>query len=302
MAETRMYWLHALSPVHVGSGFGLGFIDLPVMREKATNWPVVPGSAVKGVLADHHKASKENREGDAQLRAAFGSGGDDSASAGALVFSDARLVCLPVRSLYGTFAWVTSKLVLQRLKRDLDAANTSTGLPEPPVPKDKAFVAQGSVLAPEGIAYLGDLDFTADSANAGAQKWAEALAKAVFPDDAAWRKEFEARFAILPDNSFDYFSETGTEVVAHIAIDPELKTVDKKQGGLWYEESLPAETVLAGIVWCDRVFGTNNVTAQDVLAYARSKTGEIQIGGKATVGKGRVRFITAAAAVQGARQ
>lgn len=297
MAETRMYWLHALTPVHVGSGFGLGFIDLPIMREKVTNWPVVPGSAVKGVLAEDHGAStKEGRDKVPKLRAAFGSGGDENANAGALVFSDARLVCLPVRSLYGTFAWATSKLALQRLKRDLDAAKAGGTLPEPPGETGRALVAQRSAVASGNKAYLGDLDFTTDATNADAQKWAVALSQELFAHDAAWRTEFQARFIILPNDSFDYFCETGTEVAAHIKIDPDLKTVDKKQGGLWYEESLPAETILAGLVWCDRVFG-NGVTREDVLVYARAKaeSGEIQIGGKATVGKGRVRFVTAAA-------
>jgi CRISPR-associated protein Cmr4 len=298
-----MYWLHALTPVHVGSGFGLGFIDLPVMREKVTNWPVVPGSAVKGVLADDHGATGDKREKDPKLRAAFGSGGDENANAGALVFSDARLVCLPVRSLYGTFAWATSKLALQRLKRDLDAAKAGTALPEPPeAPKDHALVAQGSAIASGNRAYLGDLDFTTDATNADAQKWAVALSQALFAQDPAWRTEFQARFIILPNDSFDYFCETGTEVAAHIKIDPSLKTVDKKQGGLWYEEALPAETILAGLVWCDRVFA-NGVTREDVLVYARAKavSGEIQIGGKATVGKGRVRFVTAAAGGEAGR-
>lgn len=300
MAETRMYWLHALTPVHVGSGFGLGFIDLPILREKATNWPVVPGSAIKGVLADDHGATKEKRDQDPKLRAAFGAIRDENANAGALVFSDARLVCLPVRSLYGTFAWATSCLALQRLKRDLDAAKASAGLPEPPNAGDRAYVANGSVVSAADKAYLGDCDFATDATNSGAQQWAKKIAEALFPNGSAWRTEFERRFIVLPNDSFDYFCETGTEVAAHIAMDPTLKTV--KQGGLWYEESLPAETVLAGLVWCDRVFGANGVTPQDVLAYARAKSenGEIQVGGKASVGKGRVRFVTAAAAAQGA--
>ncbi|MHA1734045.1 MAG: RAMP superfamily CRISPR-associated protein, partial [Promethearchaeota archaeon] len=46
----RMMWLYALSPVHVGSGRGVGFIDLPIIREKVTNYPLVPGSTIKGVF------------------------------------------------------------------------------------------------------------------------------------------------------------------------------------------------------------------------------------------------------------
>ena len=49
---------------------------------------------------------------------AFGESGEQSANSGSLVFADARRVCMPVRSLYGTFAWVISPVVLTRLARD----------------------------------------------------------------------------------------------------------------------------------------------------------------------------------------
>ena len=73
-----MYWLHALAPLHVGAGAGAGFIDLPILRETVTTWPIVPGSSVKGVIADYHDAAAEqkyrNEDDDAgRLRkAAFG--------------------------------------------------------------------------------------------------------------------------------------------------------------------------------------------------------------------------------------
>ena len=52
--KTRMYWIQAITSLHVGSGKGVGFIDMPIMREKVTNWPMVPGSAVKGVIKDYY--------------------------------------------------------------------------------------------------------------------------------------------------------------------------------------------------------------------------------------------------------
>ncbi|MBX6379022.1 MAG: type III-B CRISPR module RAMP protein Cmr4, partial [Clostridia bacterium] len=120
-SRTRVYWLHALTPLHVGSGRSTdSFVDLPVAREKATGRPVVPGSAVKGVLRDHFEASLEQH----LLDQAFGrpDDGNSPAQAGALVLSDARLVLLPVRSLYGTFAYLSSPLTLKRLARDLQEA------------------------------------------------------------------------------------------------------------------------------------------------------------------------------------
>jgi CRISPR-associated protein Cmr4 len=45
----RTFWLHAVNPLHVGSGRER-YIDLPIMREKVTAWPFIPGFTVKGVL------------------------------------------------------------------------------------------------------------------------------------------------------------------------------------------------------------------------------------------------------------
>jgi CRISPR-associated protein Cmr4 len=297
MPQTKVYWLHALTPLHVGAGAGLGFIDLPVMREKATGWPMVPGSAVKGVLADSHDASAEKREGKPLMTAAFGTGGEDNANAGALVFTDARLVCLPVRSLYGTFAWVTCKLALDRLARDLKAAGKAD-VPATAPPSENALVAELSVLnGGKEKVYLGELDFRKEALSEATQ-WATFLKKALFPDDTDWQAEFQKRFVIVSEDSFNFFSETATEVNARIKMDSERRIVDKEHGALWYEESLPAETVLAGLVWCDRIPAARQGTEEQMMDLVKSVT--LQIGGKATVGRGQVRLVAGAAHAAGA--
>ena len=53
--NTRIFHLHALSALHVGTGQGIGAVDLPIARSRATNLPLVPGSALKGVLRDEAK-------------------------------------------------------------------------------------------------------------------------------------------------------------------------------------------------------------------------------------------------------
>lgn len=297
MAQT-LYWLHALTPLHVGAGFGLGFIDLPIMREKTTKWPIVPGSAVKGVLADRHNASDEARKNAPLLAAGFGLAGDDNANSGSLLFSDARVVCLAVPSLKGTFAWVTSPLALRRLRRDMQAAGVNPLPPEPwDVPDEHAHVPQAQGNPPaasalktaDGKVFLCEVDLRAEE-RTEARAWATTLASAVFPGDAPWQAEFIKRFAITGGGTFDFLCETATEVSARVRIDGDTKTVQK--GQLWYEEYLPAESILAGIVWCDKVY-VPNVTGDDLLRDFCSEARTLQIGGKATTGKGRVRFVTA---------
>ena len=296
MENTQVYWLHTLSPTHVGTGRGVGYIDLPIQRDKITGWPLIPGSAFKGVWADHFRATEENRRSNPKLGLAFGRASDreaNASNAGALVPTDARLVCLPIRSFQGTFAWCTSPLALQMLHRDLFLAGMAD------LPAASPFLAEGSVhrtsttkLEDNGRIFLEDLDFAGKEC-ATATEWSARLAAWVFPGDEKrkWRDRFVERFAVVPDSVFDFLTETGTEVSARVRIDDDLKTV--KPGQLWNEESLPSETILAGLVYCDRVYSreSNGVTAADLVGQFATEPLTLQIGGKATTGHGRVHCI-----------
>jgi CRISPR-associated protein Cmr4 len=310
-----MYWLHALTALHVGAGGGIGFIDLPIMREAVTNWPLVPGSAVKGVLADFYGADEDARDPanagkyKSQHRLAFGRAGAEHSNSGALVFTDARLICLPVRSLYGTFAWCTAPLVLARLHRDLERQGLHAGLksmltlPGPDgagplrilVPDDPASKLCGEA---NGV-YFEDLDFRADT-DEHVKEWSTKLAGWAFPDESrpdgteqdngAWRTIFRGRFAVVPDDVFTFLCDTATQVDARVRIDDATRTAS--EGALWYEESLPAESILAGYAWCDKLYGfdPSEGKAPDLLAEYCTQPRALQIGGKATVGRGQVRM------------
>ena len=56
MSHVALLFLRALSPLHAGTGQGIGAIDLPIAREKATGIPYLPGSSLKGVLRDRASA------------------------------------------------------------------------------------------------------------------------------------------------------------------------------------------------------------------------------------------------------
>jgi CRISPR-associated protein Cmr4 len=296
MSNTRIYWLHALSPIHAGIGRGVGYIDLPIDREGVTGWPIIRASAFKGVWADQHRATPGARRDDPTLRAAFGTAGDDdNSNAGALIPMDARLVCLPVRSFRGTFAWATSPLCLQTLRRTLVLAGLQDVPDAPPDlgDSDAHHYEEGdrktALKEGDGI-YLEDLDF-APRACPFATRWATHIAAWVFPNDNAWQEQFKRRFVVLPDSAFDFLCETGTEVHTRVRIDEESKTVAVR--ALWTEESLPAETIMMGVVQCDRVFGRNgeDITPAGLLDRFATAPLNLQIGGKATIGRGQVRCV-----------
>src|ERR1043165_9051944 len=310
--KARLMFVHALTPLHAGTGQGVGVIDLPVAREKATGLPYLPGSSVEGALrGEFAPEADEERNRDSLRVRIFGpetTRADDHA--GAVQFTDQTLLLLPVRSLAGTFAWVTSPYVLERLARDAGVARTE-GLPaEIPRPADEntAVVSGGDsalVHADDNKIFLEDLDLLPDAGQPAALSGAEWLGGRLFPDDPDWRRALAARFCVAHDDVFSFLLNTATEVSARIKMDDDTKTVDKKTGGLWYEESLPAETVLFGLALAfpheKTVFGGARLSAEDVLGHVRSKLGgALQFGGKATVGRGICRVMMDGGAAQAA--
>ena len=282
--KSTFYYLHALSALHVGTGQGAGVIDLPIAREKATHLPFVPGSGLKGVLREEMRP--EAGEDSTVWEALFGPARvtDDNGFAGALAIGDAHLGCLPVRSLAGTFAWATCPFILSRYRREAAAVGVSA--PDLPGAQadDAALIATLTKLTHQGQVVLEDLDLSAQS---GADAWAVHIAEAVFTVDATWKAFFKERFVILPDGVFDFLSETATEVRARVRINEETRTVAK--GALWYEENLPVETLLYGVVGADRA-RKGSGSAEEMLQKLASKM-RLQLGGKATVGRGLVNWI-----------
>ena len=241
---------------------------------------------MKGVWKRYFEQQGVN---DLYRKAAFGQATDDQDHAGSLVLTDGRIVLLPVRSFYGTFAYTTSPLVLTRLRNDMEAV----GLGNIPavsaaVDENQGLVTHDSVLTEKGKVFLEDLDFSAKTAQESAT-WADFLGEQIFGGQETMKAVFKRRFAIVSNSSFDFLSETGTEVNARVRIEDDQKTV--ANGALWYEESLPTETVLAGIAWCDRVYSTKDINRDQILDTFCSQPITCQIGGKATVGKGRVRCL-----------
>ncbi|GIW88026.1 MAG: type III-B CRISPR module RAMP protein Cmr4 [Isosphaeraceae bacterium] len=292
MPNSRIYWLHALTPTHAGVGRGVDYIDLPIDRDGVTGWPIIRGSTFKGVWADYYRATTEARRSDVTLRAAFGIADDDNNSnAGALIPTDARLVCLPVRSFRGTFAWVSSPLCLRALRRTLVRAGVTNVPPEPlELADDVAHHTSHTALVEGTQIVLEDLDFKAARCNT-ATAWADHIAMWAFPGDTDWQVQFTRRFLVLPDLAFDFLCETGTEVHTRVRINDDTKTV--APGSLWTEESLPAETILAGLIQCDRIFNRNgeDITPSGLLERFAKETLTLQIGGKATIGRGWMRCV-----------
>ncbi|HHV78302.1 MAG TPA: type III-B CRISPR module RAMP protein Cmr4 [Firmicutes bacterium] len=276
--KARLLFVHVLSALHPGTGQGVGAIDLPVAREKSTGIPYLPGSSLKGVLREACSDKELTRR-------VYGPDTDEGAEyAGSIQVSDQRLLLLPVRSLVGTFAWVTSPYILRRLLRDAQAAEIkdvpSGSIPSPAEENRCVVSVEGAAILRDGKVVLEDLDLQGDVA-AEARQWAEWMGAQLFPDDEYWRRALVERLCVVHDGVFGFLLETGTEVVARVRLEENKKTV--AQGGLWYEEMLPVETVLCGLVSALPVKATVEEVFSTVADAIRKP---LHIGGKTTVGRG----------------
>lgn len=286
MPDAKLLFIHALTGLHPGSGSALGVVDMPVQRERHTQWPLIPGSSLKGVLRD---ACRNHDEKDATWLAAFGpEPGDAGDFAGALALTDARLLAFPVRSLHGVFAWTTCPAVLTRARRDANLLlGGDTDTPDiPSVESGKALCAGDSnLLVQQNQLLLEEFGFErSDEGQGVVGQWAKWLAEAV--QDEATQKRLQSHLVILHDDDFTHFTRHATEVIARVGLDYETKTV--KGGALFYEEFLPAETLFYTVVMGSKSRNkTVSLNGTDMLAWLENKLPQtLQVGGDQTIGKG----------------
>ena len=281
-----MIGLLAETNIHVGVGQSVGALDLPVARERTTHYPFIPGSGVKGafrVWAGERAGLDEGRltgllgkktggqrdDGKKEDQAAPDDG--DDRAAGKLLLSDARLLLLPVRSLSSAYRWVTCSIILDRLVRDAARTDDSVlGAFRRPAVQPKKYLGAGGK---DEILGLEEREFK--RAGDLPEGLIPALS-AVLPDrDMAAR--LAERLVVLHDDDFVWFARYALPVIARNRLN-EDKVVDR--GGLWYEESLPSDTVMY-LLLGERAPGQIKSLTEAVTARPY-----IQMGGNETIGQG----------------
>ncbi len=273
-------WAHA--SIHAGAGSSVDGVDLPIQREGHSAWPCIFGSSVKGALRAKAE-DKLGKEGKQSIAFVFGpdsSSDKTSEHAGALLVSDAKLLLLPVRSLTSHFKWVSCPALLQRLHRDalrlgLTWADTTTE----PANEDTAIVAN------EGTPdlFLEEYRFKTQFQDL------TVLCELINQLTGIAVTDLTKQLVIVSNNQFNYLAKYATPVTPHIAINNETKTV--KTGALWYEETLPPETVLYFALSAHRSRAKDtDVKAEQILkSITQDLFGEspyLQVGGNETVGMG----------------
>lgn len=314
-----LLWMHCLTPLHNGSGQGLGTLDRPIIREVTTSHPYVQSSTIKGALKAYVEVFKDGQGKPIdrkQVTDAFGKGESDG-NQGRLSFTDAQVLLLPVQSISGTFVWATSLFALSRLRRWLQVkTDTTSSLAKAltslfaVVPHGNPEVACGGELNGEGafndscIRINGDGPYcihnllltpcTDTAARNAVASVATALAEQLYPNpvDVFWKNLFKPRLLILDHDTFTEVAKHSTQVEANITIAESGVT---KDGSLRYTEFLPAETVLVSLYGLeDRpVAGIDHDSVELMLMDTLPDNAEVhlQFGGDESKGKGIARIL-----------
>jgi CRISPR-associated protein Cmr4 len=264
---------YAISPIHAGSGASMAAVDLPIQRERHTNWPHIQSSGVKGAMRAHFRDF--TAEQDKQLiNFIFGSDEQDGWSrdkdniAGAVSFSDAKLLAFPMRSNVAPFVWITCPSVLKRLNNDLEFTKL------PAIDHHRYHVTGESALCLAG----------AISGNVILEDMVVAVANDM---QNPIPREFPQmnKLLLISDDVFKYAVESCTEIQTQIKIDSGTGTA--QEGALRYQELLPADTVMYSIVYYSRTHFDNELQAKMVQEFLEKTIKDhIQIGGDETLGRG----------------
>lgn len=305
--QAKVLFLYTETPLHTGSGSSLSVVDLPIQRERHTNYPMVQASGLKGSLRDYAEQKyKNDANAKTKITLVFGPEKEGSEHAGAISFTDARILLFPVRSLKGIFAWITCPSVLQRFIRDLTiagiASKVSLNIPE--VGENEALVTNSLDVIVDDKVVLEEFAFSVKNNDddkkktAEIAKWLSDNAMPKSTEYSFWRDKILKNLVILPDDAFRDFTEFSTEVIARIKLNPS-KTTGKdpetgEKGNLFYEELLPSDTLLYSLALATDSLG-NKIddfkTADQVLKFLTDlQIDRFQLGGDETVGRGIIKL------------
>ncbi|HEU18282.1 MAG TPA: type III-B CRISPR module RAMP protein Cmr4 [Deltaproteobacteria bacterium] len=276
---------YAVSPIHAGSGASFAAVDLPIQRERHTNWPHIQASGVKGAMRAHYRDFAEDKS---LINFLFGYDRDDVVHhnsynstreekdrfdvkdnfPGAVAFSDAKLLAFPVRSNEAPFVGLTCPAVLKRLSNDLlfVALPAIDGIP--PVIGETALCLAGGI---SGDVILEDMVVT--------------VANGDVPNPIPPNFPTMDKLLLVSDEVFKHAVDSCTEIQTQIKIDS--KTGTAQGGALRYQELLPADSVLYSVVYYSRAVFDNTLQADTVRGHAEDVIKNfMQIGGDETLGRG----------------
>ena len=297
--KANILLLKVETPLHAGSGDSLGIVDMPIQREKHTGFPKIEASSLKGSMREHFE--RDLGEKNEKILVAFGTDGEgnsEKSQAGALGFTDARLLLFPVKSMKGVFAWITCPAIINKFNEELKLAGIK-----------KLFdISKGNLTASGSNLYLNNKNIILEEytfevnekpkEENKVNELGEWLSQNLYNDESYIANKLKTDIVVLDDDDFKDFVNLSTEVITRTRIDNETGTV--ADGALFTEEYLPAESIMYSLVLTAPEFTKENnkifTKEEDLKDFFKDFIFEnpvMQIGGNATLGKGisRLSFV-----------
>jgi len=268
--------------------------EQPLYDQLKQDWKVENRKKDKHKLLNYHQS----------INLTFGpENAGNEGHAGALGFTDARLLLFPVKSMKGVFAWITCPKVLKQFYRDMSLTGFQNEA------KIKHALTLDKLTTPEYCSlFLKEKDnkivleeYTFEITNNDSselKEFSEWLSENITSENF-WKEKMKTDIVVLSDEDFTDFVNLSTEVITRTKINNETGTVES--GALFTEEYLPAESVMYSLALASPIFKekdeekgifkqANGKEEDLVMEFFKKGLPEvIQVGGNATLGKGLVR-------------
>jgi len=300
--KTLIIGLYNLTPLHPGSGTRLGIIDLPIQRERHTQYPTIYGQTLKGVL----RAEYQNLNNNNKTEILFGPEPtqSDKGFAGAISVGDCKLLLFPVRTMKGVFAYLTSRHILERLEEDLQLAGKKIDINIPDIAENQiiidtsskiAFPTQSNKKDTQTVNKSNEKVILEDLLFSPKKEDLSDLTQLIANSSIINGTRLKEKLCIVDDNVYRDLITSCTEIVARTKIDPQTGTVNT--GALWYEEYLPTDCLFYSLLIMGEPRKNNEELKNSNEIYAEAlnfvKTLKYtHIGGNETTGKGFVKINT----------
>ncbi|MEM1509651.1 MAG: type III-B CRISPR module RAMP protein Cmr4 [Thermofilaceae archaeon] len=248
-----LVFIEAVTHVHAGVGRAGGVVDLPVQRDEY-GYPCIYASSLKGALKTALLWALVKEKNDLTfarraVEALLGPEPEPEESfESSVAVLDARLVAMPVRSLRGVYAYVTSPVLLRSFLEYSRLYGAVVGDVEPLL-KEAEKVNRGSCLCVGNkdqlvvseleskselhnkIILLEELWLNPEPAQSGGE-----LSKALGLDKP---------LLVLHDDEARHAIDRGLLRLTRVRLRRDTKTVEER--GLWSEEYVPAKTRFATV-------------------------------------------------------
>ena len=307
--KPHLFTIFTRTPLHVGAGSSVGAVDQPIVRERHTRFPVIPGSSLKGVLADlfmkvgedvEKKERKDKndkvvgydyvriKDGIAWRLFGDNSNENGNSSSGSLLVGESKLLVFPIRSAKGCFAYATCPLALERFKRDTGIDFAVSAVPD----NKTAVVSEDSILKFKASTNVVFEEYPLD-AKVDQDEKIKNLAAVLdkLSDDPAWkntdgpesRNSVLRQLAVISNELFQYFVENNCEIANHNVIDDGTGVVKN----FFNQENVPSETMFYCTLHFKELDKFSEVDQKKTLTDRLSlEKNLLQIGADLTTGLG----------------